>query len=133
MVREGLGLLLNKIDNFLKLSRGRVRKQTSQEATLHVKITWYSSPYTGFEARSNIDAKKALSNYAYKEFFIRSMKRSSCLQHNDEPGGSVVVWAANYDITKENHTIIPSHGRCPCIRHDVCHPVQACVQCNQKV
>jgi hypothetical protein len=40
------------------------------------------------------------------------MKQKSCLQHNDEPDGSFVVWPANSDITEENHIIIPSGGRC---------------------
>jgi hypothetical protein len=37
--------IVEQRDNFLKCHRDRVSKQTSQEASLHVKITRYSSSH----------------------------------------------------------------------------------------
>jgi hypothetical protein len=49
----------------------------------------------GFEVKGDITARKLLSEHAYKNFFLVSMKRSSRLQHRHLEDGSLIIWAAN--------------------------------------
>jgi hypothetical protein len=92
----------------------------TEEHNHHVSIGAHHTKFNGFEGWSDNVARKLLSEYAYKNFFLVSLKRSSRLQHRDLEDGAVVVWPSNATnpllAEEEKRLIIPPGMRCPCVR-----------------
>jgi hypothetical protein len=91
LVKEDSGVLLNKLRQ-----KDQVRRKSTEEQNHHVSIIGaHHTKYNGFEGRSDIVAPKLLSEYAYNNFFLVSLKRSSHLQQSNLEDGAVVVWQSN--------------------------------------
>jgi hypothetical protein len=94
-VKGDSGAFAEPIKYLLDQQKDRVGRKLTGEQNQHISIGAHRTRYNEFEGRSGIVAHKLLSEYAYKNFFLVSLKRLSRMQHRDLEDGAVVVWSSN--------------------------------------
>jgi hypothetical protein len=77
----GLWCIAEQIKYLLDGQKDQVRRKSTEEQNHHIAIGAHHTKCNGLEGRVDITARKLLSEYAYKNFVLVSLKRSSGLQH----------------------------------------------------
>ena len=112
--------IVEQIDQLIKRHQHCVRKSMMENNKLYVKIQKYISPFLDYEGIADIAARKFLSNYAYQNFWLVSLKSSRRLQFKVNDDGFYIVWPAKIiDSTEHNSVSFSNDTRCPCRRRKV--------------
>ena len=107
--------IVEQIDQLIKRHQDRVRKSMMENNKLYVKIQNYITLFLDYEGIADIAARKFLSNYAYQNFWLVSLKSSSRLQFKVNDDGFYIVWPAKIaDPSDDNSVSFTSGNRCPC-------------------
>ena len=102
--------------------------EVQQENANYISTIKYKSPFKNQLEKSDLEAKKALTKYAYETFFVPSAKKSLNLNSTIDNGYDFVCWPVNAERSDANITVIDNDKRYPCTTR-----VKYLVQCQHEL
>ena len=110
--------IVEQISLLLKREQDQDRRRGQREDSYHVNVTQYTGKNNADDDPDkvmDIEAKKALTQYAYESLFSVALRKKRNSQSSIDEDGNTYIWSANlhFESAKDKSMISPNQ-RCNC-------------------
>ena len=111
----GIWTISNQITKLMDRQQNFINRDRAISDDLFVRQNFYRSTFLGELAKSDVTAKKSLSNYAYQKFWKNALQVSDKYQTKvGDIGGQHIIWKCGEVLKDDNFVVIPNGGNCTC-------------------
>ena len=108
--------IMNHVCQLVKREAQKMKEKKKADDELYCRIHNYKSKFQGQKGQIEVQARKCLTNYAFKELFSKASRHASYLTYKVQSDGSTKIWPAKCDINSSQTIVIGKGKRCNCIK-----------------